>query len=301
MPHVTRILIASVLLCAAVYAQPSGSHPEIIIYGRNAPEWNKALGVTATRGGCALLADQCLKNVTSLLNSQNTSRFYLNLGGDPRTMISNAKALSQLSIDTEPRLYEVGIDDFWDQYSKWCREYGSECRQLYVDLVRAIKSSNPHLRFGITVYEDHLAPIGQALTKDMKAEVDSVHLYLHYRESIKGLLPMLQQAEREFPNAQIFLGIYAYDRADYAPCAGPGSRPCSEQDEQHWFSQYLKAAVELMHGGKIAGIEFYPGFFGLDDQYTGWDNPRVCAPERRAACKENTRMMHKEVWDALHP
>jgi hypothetical protein len=55
-----------------------------------------------------------------------------------------------------------------------------------------------------------------------------------------------------------------------------------------------------MKQGIVDHIEFYPGYFGAEEQWTGWSNPRECAPGDLANCIANTKLMRDEALAILN-
>lgn len=260
----------------------------------NLPQWNKALGVTRTRQSCAEseTPDKCLQFVGSVAKANNV-KVFLNIALDTSTSIDYSAAYSRMSV-TAPYLVEIGIDDFVDQYSALFPKTPGPAALLST-VIANVKSANPNLKFGATIYEDQL---GNAYLQDAKlpaalrGQFDYVHLFPHYREDGPNFAAYVQQAKRLFPNAGIIAGSYAYDRRYYLPCA-PQGQPCTTQQDFDLFQQTLALQVQLMRSGAVDSIEFYPGFFGAEEKWDGWSNPRECDPSDLAACIANTKTMRQ--------
>jgi len=284
------------LFCARLAAQQ-----EVIVYGANTPEWNKKLGTTATRGACSLAVDECLKRVDDALNSQHTSRYYLNLAGDMPQIAREAAQYSEKS-RSHAGLYELGIDDFYGKFNKWCRAEGpKECEQQLGAVIRAVKSGNPKLKFGVTVYEDEVDKFvaDRSIPNGFRRDIDVIHLYLHFRQNEKGLSSFVSQLKSGFPNSQIIIGLYPYDRVELAPCKQNGTSRCTAADDNAYFLNSLKTAIRMSKAGEVAGIEFYPGNFGTVEQWAGWQNPKVCSSGRQEECIRNTKTMHDAIANTI--
>jgi len=281
------LVVAICVLCmGSMYAE----EPDIIVYGQNAPEWNKNLGVTATRGSCSSEAEVCIKNVGLLLAGQHTKHFYLNLPTDPVKSLSYASFYSKAS-KTEPRLYEVDLDDFSDHFTVWCRT-NPHCDRVLNEIIDNVKSANAKLKSGLTIYEDDI-PILQAnphLTPEIRNKVDTIHLYIHERANGPKFERYLKQIKEMFPNAKAIAGVYAYDRLDFEKCHG-----CSAAEARDLQKQTLREQVRLLQSGALVGLEFYPGHFGWEEKWEGWNDPAECAPGRKEQCAENTKAMHNDA------
>jgi Kelch motif len=55
-----------------------------------------------------------------------------------------------------------------------------------------------------------------------------------------------------------------------------------------------------MKQGSVDHIEFYPGYYGTEELWTGWSNPRECAPVDLAACISNTKAMRDAALTILN-
>jgi hypothetical protein len=267
---------------------------EIIVYGQNAPEWNRSLGVTATRGSCNGPVETCMSTIGALLAGQHTSRFYLNLFDEPKTNLARAAAYSERSL-AEPRLRELGIDDFPDHFNGWCRDASAPCDAYLGQLIDATKSKNPALAFGVTIYEDQIDALlaNPRLTKALRGRIDLVHLFFHDRRNGPAFESWLSRIKQAFPRARVIGGSYPYDRLDYEKCADKAA--CVPAEARELQEKTLRVEAKLLATGAIAGIEFYPGHFGWEERWPAWDNPRICKPEHKAACIANTKAMHADA------
>ena len=132
---------------------------------------------------------------------------------------------------------------------------------LLNEVARNLKSANPNLRLGVTLYEDDLTmsrfPL-KNLDEGFRNSVDEVHLYPHYRKEVVSLLTAVQETKQLFPNSKIIPGVYAYDRRDYLPCARGSSAPCTKSEELNLFTQSLKERLAMLGEPDVEWIEFYP-------------------------------------------
>jgi sugar lactone lactonase YvrE len=265
----------------------------------NTPDWNTALGVAATRQGCSDPPPTCVGFVGKVAQTSSV-RVSLAVPLNATTTVDNASQYSQLSLSA-PFLVEVGVDDFVDQYKALFSNTSQQPASLLNNVIANLKSANPTLKFGATIYEDELAsPYLQdaRLPSSIRDQFDYVHLFIHYRQDGLQFASGVQQAEQLFPNAHVIAGSYAYDRRAYLPCS-PGGQPCSTQQELDLFSQTITLQAQLLSSGDVDSIEFYPGYFGTEDQWPGWSNPRECAPGDLAACIANTKSMRQTALAAL--
>jgi hypothetical protein len=175
---------------------------------------------------------------------------------------------------------------------------------LLVEIAQGLKSANPRLHLGITLYEDELTssrfPIGD-LDEQFRKRVDFVHLYHHYRKEPQSFSSAVSQTKQIFPSAKIIAGIYAYDRRDYLPCARGNPTPCTNEEELRLFAQSFKERLAMLASSDVEWIEFYPGNFGTESQWSQWNAPRTCRPERLQECIDNTKAMREVVRESLNP
>jgi hypothetical protein len=302
MVKVSESLIAAMLAPAVFCAllAPGGAvAAEVVSWATNTPEWNQQLGVTTMRRGCSSAPAACLAHIRQAAAQQNVERWTIAVKGDRQTMLAYAAEYSRLSL-ADARLVQVDIDDFVALLKRWNLETIGSAAEVFSEFVHNVKSANPDLGLGITLYEDELdSRVLQGLSEAARARVDRVSLYLHYRSNAEGYPRYVDRVKELFPRAAIWAGSYAYDRTDYLPCAQDSRRPCSMDEELRLFQQSLGIQLELLSEGKIAGIEFYPGHFGLEREWHGWAKPRICQAERREACIEMTRRMRQFVCDSL--
>jgi hypothetical protein len=265
----------------------------------NTTAWNMALSVAATRQGCSDPPASCVSFVGKVAQASNV-RVSLAVPLNATTTADNALRYSQLSL-TAPFLVEVGIDDFVDQYKALFSSTSQQPASLLNKVIANLKSANPALMFGATIYEDELAsPYLQdtRLPSSVRGQFDYVHLFIHYRQDGPQFATSVQQAKQLFPNARIIAGSYAYDRRAYLPCSR-GGQPCSTQQELDLFSQTITLQAQLLSSGDVDSIEFYPGYFGTEEQWPGWNNPRECASGDLTTCLANTKAMRQTALAVL--
>jgi hypothetical protein len=283
---------------AAVVSLPPQA--EIITWGGNTPEWNRALHLTAVRVGCSGSVPSCMNEVNEMVSRQGVGKVFLAIFLHSQRTPSEAAQYSQLSL-IHPALYEVGFDDFVSQCEKLSMSLPN-LSSLLVQTARNLKSANPNLRLGVTIYEDQLAsprfPLEQ-LDAQFRQQVDFVHLFPHYRQEERPFSSSVQLAKQLFPSARIIAGVYAYDRRDYFPCARGSAAQCSNQQELALFDQTFREQMALLANGTVSGIEFYPGDFGMIEHWKGWNNPRICRERRKAECIANTKAMRDYVRQFL--
>jgi NHL repeat len=268
----------------------------------NTPDWNKNLGVTATRQGCSSSPTDCVNLVRKVSQTSNNVRATLAVPLNTTTTARDALQFSQLSLNA-PFLVEVGIDDFVAQYKALfpSSNPSPDPATLLNTIIANLKSVNPALKFGATIYEDELtSPYLQdaRLPSATRDQFDYVHLFIHYREAGPSFEQYVQQAKQVFPNALIIAGSYAVDRRAFLPCA-PQGQPCTTAQERDLFSQSLTIQAKLLASKAVDSIEFFPGYFGNEDQWPGLSNPRECAAGDQANCIANTKAMRQAALTIL--
>jgi hypothetical protein len=213
-----------------------------------------------------------------------------------------AAEYSKLSL-SHPVVSELGIDDFVSTYyNLYKSQPGQNSDQVINNVIDSLKSYNPSLKFGITVYEDQLGSpyIGDSkLSPSVRAKIDVVHLYLHFRYNAYGYSGYVAQAKQIFPNARIVAGSYAYDRIDYIVCSEGGTVHCSKEEELYLYRVSLQIQLHLLRSGAIEGLEFEPGSFGKEDSLFISSNPAICQPARQAECTSNTKNLRQVLLDEL--
>lgn len=275
---------------------------KVITWGGNTQDWNHILHLGAIRLGCSDPPTSCAGYAQQTAKSQGVDKVFLAILLDSKKTPGYARDYSQLSL-IYPALYEVGFDDFVDQAERQSNS-PSTVSALLDQVASALKSINPKLRLGITVYEDQLNssdfPL-KRLDESFRSRVDFVHLYPHYRKEAQSFSVSAQQARQLFPNAAIIAGAYAYDRRDYLPCARGNSTPCTNQEEVSLFAQSLKERVAMLENSTVQWLEFYPGSFGSENHWDEWSDPRSCHRDRLQECAANTKAMRDVVRQVLNP
>ena len=280
--------------------RPAAAQDKIITWGGNSPDWDARLPVSALRLGCSSAPQSCLRDVNQEASREHVKAIFLSipLNAAPQTL-SDAGQYGPLS-QADPTLVEIGFDDFVNRATKLSME-PSALNTYLTQIARALKQGNPRLKFGITMYEDELDTAWPklGLNNDFSGLVDFVHLYPHYRRLSEPFANYVSKTKSIFPNAQIIAGVYAYDRRDYLPCTKGGSTHCSNEEELSQFKDIFQQEVSLLHSGQVAWLEFYPGSFGLEEQWKNWDQPRICSASRRQECIDNTKAMRQTVLQVL--
>jgi hypothetical protein len=275
---------------------------KVITWGENAPEWNRILHLGGTRFGCSDAPSSCANEAQRVSKAQGVDKVFVAVLLKRDQTPAYMREFSQLSMN-HPALYEVGFDDFVGQCEKQKMNMPA-MSALLSDIAQGVKSINPKLRFGITVYEDELWSSEFSLSgldEGFRKSVDFVHLYPHYRKEAKAFLAAVERARQIFPASKIIAGIYAYDRRDYLPCTRGGTMPCTNQEEISLFEQSLKERLSAVGNSEVEWAEFYPGNFGGEAQWQLWSQPRICRQERLQECIQNTKAMREVVKRALNP
>lgn len=277
---------------ASAHDAATGTFP-IYSWVENAPGWDRKFHVSGYRMGCDTGDPEgCVRQADTEVKQRGLTRIFLSMAEDPVHTPIDALNYSRLSL-THPYIVEAGMDDFVDRYQNLFSP-SFDPRPWLREVIQNVKALNPKLAFGITLYEDELdSPYARPpyLPADIARSVDIVHLFLHYRTDAPNFPRYVDQARALFPRATIIAGLYAYDRIDYIPCSPSGKRPCSPAEEVHLYEQSARTAAQLLKEGRISGIEFYPGFFGMESQWYGWKHPDYCAPARVEQCIGDTRQM----------
>jgi hypothetical protein len=297
-----KLVLAVTSLATIVYGQtPDGllGTGGVAIWGvqTDTAQWNQALKVKYTRQGCSDAPAACMSFVGKVAQSDNV-KVTLHIPLNASTTVPYAKEYSQLS-QSAPFLIELSIDDFLSQYKALFPS--AQPAAVVAEVIANTKSANPNLRFGATIYEDDLAsPYLQdaKLPAVIRAQFDYVHLFIHYREDGPNYPGYVQRAKQIFPKARIVAGSYAYDRRAFLPCT-PNGVPCTVQQGIDLFKQSLNIQVTEMKQGIVDHIEFYPGYFGTEDQWPSWSNARECAPGDVTECIANTKAMRNEAVSIL--
>jgi hypothetical protein len=285
------------LLLAVMQVCVLGEHAQgakVIVWGvdSDAPEWNRALGVWGTRQGCSSSPNSCVHMAKELAHKYHV-KVFLSILLNSRTP-EYAVQYSQLS-SSAPDLVEVGFDDFVAAYRK-LESNSSDPKSIIQSTIDNLKSINPNLKFGASLYEDELeSPFVQdsKLPPAIRAKFDYIHLYPHFRKNGVNLGKYIREVKRRFPNAQIIAGAYAYDRRNYLSCSQNGKSACSIDEELALFQKTMAIESQLLRDGTIYAVEFYPGNFGREEQWKGWQNPRACLPGDQEACIQTTKQLQE--------
>lgn len=290
-------ILSATLLFVAIFEllhvpSTAASRPLIISWGDNTAEWNQKLHVSAMREGCSGSPSTCINEV----KPKHGDKLFLSIlltTAIPGQYGTQYGVLSR----HDPSLVEVGPDDFVDQCEKVFAGGSTDPASGLTSLIEGLKNGNSQLGFGLTLYEDDLQSPYVSDPKFPAAErakVDYVHFFLHYRADNPQIPQYVQQVKTIFPNARVILGVYAYDRISYLPCAKGSSQPCTPQQEVSYLRQGLDLDLGLVKDGTAAGLEFWPGSFGKEADWKGWDEPRIC-PGRKNECVQNTQQMRQVV------
>lgn len=284
-------MLAALALGFFIARARASSQPLVITWGEPGGSWGRKLHVSAIREGCSGSPTSCINEV----KRQGGKKVFLSIL--LRTAIPGSYGPQYGMLAREvPSLVEVGADDFVGQYEKLFLGGFQDPTAGLTSLIDGIKAGSSNVGFGLTLYEDDLqSPYlsDSRFPAAERAKVDYVHLFMHYRTDTPNTPQYVQQAKTVFPNAQVILGIYAYDRISYLPCS-KGGQPCTAQQEQDYLKQGLDIDLGLVKNGTAAGIEFWPNTFGKEEQWSGWDQSRIC-PGRKAECVQNTQQMHQIV------
>jgi hypothetical protein len=284
---------------AAITAIPSGNLM-VITWGGNSPDWNQALHLSGVRIGCSDAPASCIQQVDQIAASQHVSSVFLAILLNPANVAAYSATLGSLA-PSHQNLAEVGFDDFVSQCEK-THLGAAELSSLLGTVASNLKSRNPKVQFGATIYQNQLIN-GELdrlqLSDTARRSMDMVHLFPHYRKEAKSVTEYVTEAHRAFPNARVILGVYAYDRREYLPCSADTKVPCSNEEEISLFERALREDLKIANSGGAVGIEFFPGNFGAEDSWKGWNNPRACKQGEKDACVQNTLAMRQKVREAM--
>jgi hypothetical protein len=190
---------------------------------------------------------------------------------------------------------EISIDDF----ETFLGKFGAPKTSNIFSLLQPSKAKIGY-SIGVTIYEDDLDRFeARGLTPTVTAAVDRVALYLHHRSSYVDIKQYIRKLRHFFPVAQIYLGVYLYDRSDYVNCSRTGRVHCTEDEDIDLFRKALLVQVNMLGSGEIDGLELYPGYFGREESWAGWSNPRICSLNRTASCVKNSKIMSDIVTQQL--
>jgi hypothetical protein len=293
--------MASVIFALVAVIGPAWTR-DIVSWGPNSMEAIRALGVTALREGCSSAPAICVEEAERDARAEGLNRIYLSV---PLAQATGANALEYRRLSaSHPALYEIGVDDFIAQYSRFeifTRFIWPRADSVFAgQFLRTLRASS--LKSGITIYETELrSPVllSSPVSERLRSMVDNVHFYLNYRGSGGRYLSYVKQVRDLFPTANLIAGSYAYDRIDYLPCFPGSQAKCSSAEQSNLFRESIDTQVTLLAFHEINGIEFYPGLFGREETWNGWKQPRICDSERTAECIVNTRALQQIAIEAL--
>jgi hypothetical protein len=253
--HISSLVVL-LLLAPTLSLPPSrAAQDKIITWGGNSPDWDDKLGVSAIRFGCSSAPQSCLRDADAAASQNHAQTIYLSI------LLKSPQALTYTTeyAALSPAHPEVIVS----QANKLNMDPAS-LNSYFTQITRALKG-NSRLKFGITLYEDELgSPLSRlGLSSEFYSQVDSVHLYPHYRRESQPFANYVKQAKSLFTNAEIIAGVYAYDRRDYLPCSKGSSEHCSNQDEINLFKDMFQQQLALLRSGQVSWLEFWPGSFGM--------------------------------------
>lgn len=232
----------------------------------------------------------------------STGYYYVSMLLNPSTSVSYAEDFSKLSL-TYKHMLEIGFDDFIgrledDQIAGTI----SSPNSFVLDVISATTKYNPNLMLGVTLYEDQLTHTmtTTTLTASTRAKIKCIHLFLHYREDASRWNSYVSTAKSLFPNARIIAGAYPYDRIDYLPCAQGSSTKCTAAQEQSYYKLALENQAASVKAGSVAGLEFFFGYFGEPQDWSGWTGEtNACLSSRLSQCYANTTTLQTISQDVV--
>jgi hypothetical protein len=296
------LCLCAVLAFATLKSVSAQTPLNIMSWGENVSSWNKQLGLTGLREGCSIYPTKCEPYLDNLANLAGVKTYYVSMPFDPSATVSWAKEYSSLSL-SHKMMVEIGLDDFVgriedDQIAGTLPNPAA----FVSEVIAATKSANPSLAFGVTIYEDGLTHVAlTSLPASLRAEIQYVHLYLHYRENAPNYASYVATAKTIFPKARIIAGAYPYDRIDYLPCAYRGTVKCTAAQEQALYKQALEIQLSMVKAGTIYGLEFFFGYFGDPQDWPSWTSEtRICEPARLSTCYENSTTLQDISLEVLH-
>jgi len=301
---ISKLALAVVSMATVAHSQTNGlarSSASISTWGvqTNTPQWNGDLGVTYTRQGCPDAPSSCMA-FTGRIAVSDKVKVVLAIPLNATTTAAYARQYSQLSL-TSPFLAEISIDDFADQYRALAKVVLNPAA-VVAQVIANVKTDNPRLAFGATIYESDLSNLmlqNATLPAATRSKFDYIHLFIHYRENGPNYSAYVAQAKALFPHAHIIAGSYAVDRRAFLPCAQTGTAECTVQQDFALFTESLKIQVQEMQTGAVDRIEFFPGYYGTESQWT-WSDPKHCAATEVDECIANTVAMRDAALGILN-
>lgn len=290
-------------VAAALLAQAcAAANWHVVSWVGNSKEWNQRLGITEYRLACSSAPARCVDGVRYHATRGGIDSVVLAMVAPAEHIADYAAQYGAASL-TEKRLRGIGINDFVRTLHQWQQAAPQvpDVPHLLEQVIGNAKRDNPALLFGITVYEDELSsPVLSDLPAALRAKIDRVTLYLHYRADGKDYPSYARRVRQLFPKAQLFGGVYAYDRIDYVSCTGKrGGDKCSVAEEKNLFQQAFATQMAMLKSGQLDGIELFPGDFGAEQDWRGWSAPRSCSAARRQECIDVTKSMRAGLIKAL--
>ena len=271
---------------------------DVISWAGNTPDWNQKLGVSELRQGCSSAPPGCMQAVDKSAVAGGVAQITLAITPDPDKIAAYALEYSAASLN-EHRLRGIGLDDALSVFLQWQKQ-GHDPGTLLAEVITNTKAKNSGLEFGITLYEDQLAnSVLRGLPANVRAAVDRVHFYIHYRKDGPRFGDYVQQVKQLFPNAAVVAGVYPYDRVDYLPCSITAKAPCTLAEEKQLYEKTLRLQASMMVRGDVAAIEFYPGNFGTEDSWVGWQRSNICQAPRVQSCTKTTKEMQATTQQVL--
>jgi len=269
-------------------------------------EWREKLSVNYRRSGCTRSPAECLESVKRAVARDHVKKYFLSiysLKTDPKAenLKKDALLYSQLSLKVK-ELEEIGIDDFVYKFRQFSKQLSNPAMAVN-EIIDNTKKLNPNLKFGITLYVEQLdsSELDDAqLPPNIRKKIDYVHLYIHFRKDGPKYAAYVEKAKIVFPRAKIIAGVYAFDRIDYLRCSQHDlfKRKCTSEEEIGLFKKALEIQARLLRDGKIEAIEFYPGYFGMEEKTIARHGK--CNPERRKECLQNTKEMSAAALEILN-
>jgi hypothetical protein len=117
-------------------------------------------------------------------------------------------------------------------------------------------------------------PEWKQLPAPIRDKVDFVHLFLHYRASRPKTAEYVERRNDFRALRSLMLSMHTI---------ASGGVTCDSD-------------IALLKSGAAFGLEFYPGSFGREDDWGGWDKPHIC-PGRKQECIEKTKALRQLVAD----
>jgi hypothetical protein len=293
--------IVSVLVGLLLAQACSAADWHLVSWVGNSKEWNRQLGISEYRLACSSAPAPCMESLRYHATKDGIDSVVMAMVASPEQIADYAAQYAAASLK-EKKLRGVGIDDFVKTLLEWQQAAPAtpDAPHLLEQVIANVRRANPTMLFGVTVYEDELSsPALRDLPAALRAKIDRVSLYLHYRANGKDYPEYARRVRQLFPNARLFGGVYAYDRIDYVPCAGKRGSKCSVAQEKELFRQTFATQVAMLKNGQLDGLEFYPGYFGAEQDWRGWSKPRNCSEARRQECIDVTKSMRAGIVQAL--